>query len=83
MTGRRRLLLDLPFGVAALQARLLRLLPEPPLTLDQVELLKRDNVVGAAPRASPTSASSPTPLEVIVPSYLKAFSLPAARLPVV
>ena len=39
--GRRRLLLNVPFGVAALQARLLELLPEPPLTRDQVELLKQ------------------------------------------
>ena len=42
---RKRLLLDLPFGLAAFQARLMAILPNPPLTPDQVELLKRDNVV--------------------------------------
>ena len=83
MTGRRRLLLDLPFGVAALQARLLRFLPEPPLTPDQVELLKRDNVVAAGAAGLADLGIAPTPLEVIVPTYLKAFSLPAARMPVV
>src|SRR6266571_1132554 len=42
---RKRILIDLPFGIASLQARLMSLLPRPPLTPDQVELLKRDNVV--------------------------------------
>lgn len=45
--GRRRALVTLPWGVASSLARLLELLPDPPLTRDQVELLKRDNVVAA------------------------------------
>ena len=58
VTGRRRLLLNLPFGLASLQAKLLQFLPEPPLTPDQVELLKRDNVVGPGrARARASSAS--------------------------
>ena len=44
---RKRLLIDLPFGLAAFQARLMSILPNPPLTPDQVELLKRDNVVSS------------------------------------
>ena len=83
VTGRRRLLVDLPFGVAALQARLLSFLPEPPLTPDQVQLLKSDNVVASGARGLGDLGIAPTPLEVIVPTYLKAFSLPVARLPVV
>ena len=83
VTGRRRLLLDLPFGIAALQARLLQFLPEPPLTPDQLELLKRDNVVAADAPGLADLGVTPTPLELIVPTYLKAFSLPATRLPVV
>ena len=82
VTGRRRLLLDLPFGVAALQARLLSFLPEPPLTLDQLELLKSDNVVASGAPGLADLGIAATPLEVIVPTYLKAFSLPVARLPV-
>jgi NADH dehydrogenase len=83
VTGRRRLLLDLPFGVAAFQARLLSFLPEPPLTPDQVELLKRDNVVSAGAAGLADLGIAPTPLELIVPTYLRAFSLPSTRLPVV
>src|SRR5262249_5057368 len=44
-TQRGRLLLPLPFSLAQLQAAFLQFLPNPPLTPDQVELLKRDNVV--------------------------------------
>ena len=44
---RKRLLVDLPFGLAAMQARLLSLLPNPPLTPDQVEMLKYDNIVSS------------------------------------
>ena len=43
--GRRRLLLPVPFAIASLQAAFLGLLPNPPLTLDQVKLLKSDNVL--------------------------------------
>jgi NADH dehydrogenase len=75
-------LLNLPFGIAGLQARLLRFLPEPPLTPDQVELLKRDNVVGQGSLGLAELGISPTPLEVIVPEYLRAYALPSARMPV-
>ena len=44
---RRRLLVPIPFKIAAVQAAVLQLLPNPPLTPDQVELLKSDNVVSA------------------------------------
>src|SRR5256885_230433 len=39
---RKRLLIDVPFGIASLQARLMAILPNPPLTADQVEMFKRD-----------------------------------------
>src|SRR5882724_1586336 len=42
---RRRLLVPIPFALAKLQASVLQLLPKPPLTPDQVELLRSDNVV--------------------------------------
>ena len=82
VTGRRRLLVNLPFGIAALQAKLLQYLPAPPLTPDQVQLLKRDNVVTAGAPGLAELGIAPTPLEVIVPQYLKAFALPTARVPV-
>ena len=45
VTERKRLLVPLPFALAKFQARFLQFLPKPPLTPDQVELLKSDNVV--------------------------------------
>ena len=44
ITGRRRVLLPVPFTVADVQARLFELLPNLPLTTGQVDLLKADNV---------------------------------------
>lgn len=48
--GRRRALLPVPFGLWMLQARLLSMLPSPPLSVHQVILMRDDNVVreGAA-----------------------------------
>ncbi len=70
-TGRRRLLLPLPFGLAAFQARFLEWLPKPPLTRDQVKLLARDNVVsGEAPGLADLGIQA-TAVEAIVPRYLK------------
>ena len=43
--NRQRILLPIPFSVAEMQAGLLELLPNPPLTRDQVRLLKTDKVV--------------------------------------
>ena len=70
MIGRRRLLLPLSFELATLQARVLELLPVPPLTRDQVELLKTDNVVGADARTLADLGITPTPIELVVPDYL-------------
>ncbi|MBM3489019.1 MAG: complex I NDUFA9 subunit family protein [Alphaproteobacteria bacterium] len=72
-TGRNRLLLPLPFGLAKFQAAFLQLLPVPPLTPDQVELLRQDNVVSPGRPGLADLGIAPTPLEVIVPSYLFRF----------
>jgi NADH dehydrogenase len=73
-TGRSRLLLPLPFGIAKLQAKLLQLLPNPPLTEDQVELLKSNSVVSeAAIEAGRTLSQlgvTPHTVQSIVPAYL-------------
>ena len=45
-TGRARILVPLPFVAWVALARLLMLLPNPPLTTDVVTLMQRDNVVG-------------------------------------
>lgn len=86
VTGRRRALVPLPFGVARLQAGLLEalkyasfgLLPEEfLLTRDQVTLLEKDNVVSQAAiddgRTLEGLGIQPEIIEAIVPSYLARF----------
>jgi len=68
--GRKRFLIDLPWGLAAIQARLFELLPTPPLTRDQIELLKTDNVVGDDMPNLADLDLAPTPIEMIAPTYL-------------
>ena len=70
---RKRLLANLPFGLAAAQARLMSILPSPPLTPDQVELLKRDNVVSSSALTLSTLGITPTAVEAILPTYLERF----------
>ncbi len=69
-TGRRRALVTLPFGLARLQARFLELLPEPPLTRDQVTLLRSDNVVSDGALTLDDLGIEATAVETIIPTYL-------------
>jgi uncharacterized protein YbjT (DUF2867 family) len=71
--GRRRLLVNLPFGLAKFEAAFLELLPVPPLTRDQVELLKRDNVVAPGALGLADLGIQPTAVEAILPTYLDRF----------
>ncbi|MBV9555035.1 MAG: complex I NDUFA9 subunit family protein [Alphaproteobacteria bacterium] len=70
---RRRHFVDLPFGLASLQARLLSLLPNPPLTPDQVEMLKRDNIVASGALTLQMLGIEPVAVEAILPTYLDRF----------
>lgn len=74
---RKRLLVPLPWSVATAQAFILQLLPNPLLTVDQVKLLKTDNVVSEAARAEHRTFAGlgidPTSLAAILPSYLGRF----------
>jgi uncharacterized protein YbjT (DUF2867 family) len=70
---RKRRFLDVPFGLAAAQARLMSILPNPPLTPDQVEMLKRDNVVSSGAMTLASLGIAPTVAEVILPTYLDRF----------
>ncbi|HXW40467.1 MAG TPA: complex I NDUFA9 subunit family protein [Xanthobacteraceae bacterium] len=76
-TQRNRLLVPVPFALLKLQAAFLQFLPTPPITPDQVELLKRDNVVSdAAQRDGRTLEGigiTPESIDVIVPTYLWRF----------
>ena len=72
-TRRKRLFADLPFGLAAFQARLMALLPNPPLTPDQVELLKSDSIVSGGALGLSQLGITPTPVEMVLPTYLDRF----------
>jgi NADH dehydrogenase len=69
--GRRRALVSVPFAVAQLQARLFRVLPNPPLTTGQVDLLKMDNVAGGTLPGLRELDIMPKAVEEIVPTYLR------------
>ncbi len=68
--GRKRLLLPIPFAVAEVQARFAELLPKPPLTRDQLKMLKHDNVVSADAKGFAELGIKPQAIEVILPRYL-------------
>jgi NADH dehydrogenase len=74
---RRRLLLPVPFALMKLQAAFLQFLPKPPLTPDQVELLKSDNVVATAAieqgRTLEALGIVPESVAAVVPDYLWRF----------
>jgi len=77
-TGRKRILLPVPFVVAKLKALGLQFMPSPlTLTPDQVELLRTDNVVSDAAIADKRTLQGlgiePETMEAIVPSYLWRF----------
>jgi hypothetical protein len=67
----------LPFALAKFKARFLQFLPKPPLTPDQVELLRGDSVVSdTAMRDQRTLQGlgiTPETITAIVPSYLYRF----------
>jgi uncharacterized protein YbjT (DUF2867 family) len=73
VTGRHRLMLDMPMGLARLQARFLEMLPGKPLTRDQLLMLARDNVVAAGVPGLAELGLIPTPVELVVPGYLRRF----------
>lgn len=76
-TGRKRLLLPLPFPIAAMMGSVFELAAltpvAPPLTSDQVELLKTDNVVSGAYPGLADLGITPTSVEGIIPAYLYRF----------
>jgi NADH dehydrogenase len=69
-TGRRRALIPIPFALASLKAAFLQLLPNPLLTMDQVRLLKKDNIVSSTASGLVDLGITPTSAEAVIPSYL-------------
>ena len=69
-TERNRPLLPLPFGLAKFYAAFLQMAPRPLLTMDQVEMLKSDNVVAEDAKGLADLGIRPTAAETILPDYL-------------
>jgi NADH dehydrogenase len=72
-TNRERKLLNIPWPIARIQGTILGLLPKPPLTLDQVRSLKKDNIVKEGERGFDDLGISPTAMETILPLYLACY----------
>ena len=79
--GRKCILIPTPFWAASIKALILEhlripfFLPKPMLTRDQVQLLKFDNVVGANSLCIQDLGIVPTPLQAVLPNYLKRYRL--------
>ncbi|HLN49262.1 MAG TPA: hypothetical protein VK251_07100, partial [Steroidobacteraceae bacterium] len=70
LTGKRRLLIPVPFTVAEIQARLFELLPNPPLTTGQVDFLKADNLASRTLPGLRELNIQPKTVEEVVPTYI-------------
>lgn len=71
--GRRRLFAPVPFAIAKIGAYPAALLPSPPITPDQVEMLKGDSIVSDGAKGFADLGISPEAPEAIVPGYLWRF----------
>jgi uncharacterized protein YbjT (DUF2867 family) len=67
---RRRLLVPVPFLALSCGAAFAGLLPNPPITRDQVRLLKCDNVVSKKARTLADLGVTATSVDMVLPSYL-------------
>ncbi|WP_165645030.1 complex I NDUFA9 subunit family protein, partial [Oharaeibacter diazotrophicus] len=78
-TGRKRAIVSVPFGIAELAAKLTGWLPGAPITADQVELLKTDNVVSDAATAEGRTLAGlgivPHTMAAILPTYLYRYTV--------
>lgn len=76
---RKRLMVSLPFGIASMMGSLMSMIPliTPPITKDQVKLLKHDNIVSSAAAAEGRTLHglgiTPTLLASVLPTYLVHF----------
>lgn len=76
-TFRKRILLPLPWPVAKLMGAVMGMLPGSPLTMDQVDSLKTDNVVSEAASSHGRDLRglgiNPRSYQTVVPTYLYRF----------
>jgi NADH dehydrogenase len=70
-TGKRRLLLPLPYFAWNALAALMAPLPARPISRDQVKLMQKDNVVSPGALTFADLGITPTTLEAVAPTYLR------------
>jgi len=70
---KKRFLVSIPFSFAKFPAKILQLLPKPLLTVDQVEMLKYDNIVTNKYPTLKDLKVSPKTIESILPKYIWRF----------
>jgi uncharacterized protein YbjT (DUF2867 family) len=71
---RRRVIVNVPWPVASLMGSVLGILPKPPITSDQVEMLRHDNVVSHTAREARHTLEGlgieARSIDAILPAYL-------------
>jgi NADH dehydrogenase len=72
LADKRRALVPVPFFMWDTLAALMTFLPNPPLTRDQVKLMKRDNVLEGKALILEDLGIAPASVEEILPTYVKA-----------
>ena len=72
LADKRRALVPVPFFMWDTLAALLPFLPNPPLTRDQVKLMKRDNVLEGKALTLEDLGIAPASVEEILPTYVNA-----------
>jgi uncharacterized protein YbjT (DUF2867 family) len=80
-TRRDKRLVDIPMGIARLQASVLQYMPGQPLTPDQLLMLEKDNIVAPGALGLADLGITPTPAELVVPAYLTRYQPGGGRRP--
>ncbi len=76
---RKRRLVEVPMGLARLQAGLLEHVPGKPLTRDQLAMLGQDNVVADGALGFDELDILPTSIEMVVPAYIARYRAGGGR----
>ncbi|HEY0181945.1 MAG TPA: complex I NDUFA9 subunit family protein, partial [Rhodopila sp.] len=82
-THRERRLMNIPMGIARMQAAILQHMPGKPLTPDQLLMLSHDNIVSPGALGLHDLGITPTPVELIVPAYLSRYQPGGGRRPTI
>ena len=79
VTGHRRPMMAVPHGIAAMQAWFGERMPNPPLTRDQLAMLRHDNRVTEGASGLQDLGIAPKAMEAVVPGYLARFRAGGGR----